>query len=579
MPFVVVRRSAPALPACLPLLVRLAACTRRATRLALAAGAALVALGAPAPRPVAAASVTVVAVPTLTDGAAVAVPSQETPRRRARTTTRRPAAGARSAASARRGPKRAAAARAVPAARAAPAVRATAPRSAAALAADFGAMLSRPDGGQWGAMVVSLTRGDTLFARHADSLLLPASTLKMYTAALALDRLGPDWRFRTEALRDGPLEADGTLRGNLILRGDGDPAFSRRFHRGGYDAPVQALAERIAAAGVRRVTGSVVGDASAFEARTIPEGWLTRYAGAGYAAPFGALSINENIVVVAIHPDGRVLLEPATTGIPVENAVRVTGGAGVAVRVHRAADGHVVARGSIGRGAPVRRLQLVVDDPARFTAGALHAALAARGIPVEGGLTLGRAPAQAQPVAALESPPLATLVAVMNRESINHYAELLFRNAVRGAERRGEGSAAAGNALLQRWLTSEAGAAPASVLAHDGSGLSVLDRVTPRSMVQLLAHAHAAPWGPAFHASLPVAGESELLRHRMRGTPAQGNLHAKTGTTNEVVGLGGYVTAENGEILAFSFLFNGRSRWNARATIDAMGETLAGFSR
>jgi D-alanyl-D-alanine carboxypeptidase/D-alanyl-D-alanine-endopeptidase (penicillin-binding protein 4) len=76
-----------------------------------------------------------------------------------------------------------------------------------------------------------------------------------------------------------------------------------------------------------------------------------------------------------------------------------------------------------------------------------------------------------------------------------------------------------------------------------------------------------------------VAGESELLRHRMRGTPAAGNLHAKTGTTNDVVGLGGYVTAENGEILAFSFLFNGRSRWNARATIDAMGETLAGFAR
>jgi D-alanyl-D-alanine carboxypeptidase/D-alanyl-D-alanine-endopeptidase (penicillin-binding protein 4) len=76
-----------------------------------------------------------------------------------------------------------------------------------------------------------------------------------------------------------------------------------------------------------------------------------------------------------------------------------------------------------------------------------------------------------------------------------------------------------------------------------------------------------------------VAGESELMRGRMRGTPAQGNLHAKTGTTNEVIALGGYVTAENGEVLAFGFVFNGRDRWNARATIDAMGATLAGFSR
>jgi D-alanyl-D-alanine carboxypeptidase/D-alanyl-D-alanine-endopeptidase (penicillin-binding protein 4) len=123
------------------------------------------------------------------------------------------------------------------------------------------------------------------------------------------------------------------------------------------------------------------------------------------------------------------------------------------------------------------------------------------------------------------------------------------------------------------------GAASDAVTATDGSGLSVLDRVTPRALVQLLDHAHRAPWGSAFHASLPVAGESELLRHRMRATPAQGNLHAKTGTTNEVIGLSGYVTAENGEILAFAFLYNGKDRWHARETIDAMGPTLAAFAR
>ena len=113
----------------------------------------------------------------------------------------------------------------------------------------------------------------------------------------------------------------------------------------------------------------------------------------------------------------------------------------------------------------------------------------------------------------------------------------------------------------------------------DGSGLSTLDRITPRSMVELLGHAHKAPWSSAFHASLPVAGESELMRHRMVATPAQGNLHAKTGTTNTVVGLGGYVTAKDGEILAFSFIYNGYDRWNAKATMDAMGATLANFVR
>ena len=113
----------------------------------------------------------------------------------------------------------------------------------------------------------------------------------------------------------------------------------------------------------------------------------------------------------------------------------------------------------------------------------------------------------------------------------------------------------------------------------DGSGLSTLDRVTPRAMTQMLGYAHHADWGPWFHASLPVAGESELLRRRMRGGAAQGNLHAKTGTTNDVVGLGGYVTAVNGEVIAFSFIYNGRDRWVAKSMIDAMGQTLANFAR
>jgi D-alanyl-D-alanine carboxypeptidase/D-alanyl-D-alanine-endopeptidase (penicillin-binding protein 4) len=98
-------------------------------------------------------------------------------------------------------------------------------------------------------------------------------------------------------------------------------------------------------------------------------------------------------------------------------------------------------------------------------------------------------------------------------------------------------------------------------------------------MVQLLSYAHTAEWGPAFHASMPLAGESELLRKRMKGSPAQGNLHAKTGTTNDVIGLAGYVTALDGEVLAFAFIYNGTDRWTAKSTIDIMGETLASFAR
>jgi D-alanyl-D-alanine carboxypeptidase/D-alanyl-D-alanine-endopeptidase (penicillin-binding protein 4) len=214
-----------------------------------------------------------------------------------------------------------------------------------------------------------------------------------------------------------------------------------------------------------------------------------------------------------------------------------------------------------------------------FTGGAFRAALEQQGVTVDGALRAGRTPASATLVTGLPSPPLARLVSTMNRESINIVAELLYRGAARGTNKQTLGSAENAATTLQAFMVGQVGASPDAVTATDGSGLSVLDRVTPRALVQLLAHAHRAPWGSAFHASLPVAGESELLRLRMRATPAQGNLHAKTGTTNDVIGLSGYVTAENGEILAFALLYNGKDRWHARETIDAMGPTMAAFSR
>ena len=239
----------------------------------------------------------------------------------------------------------------------------------------------------------------------------------------------------------------------------------------------------------------------------------------------------------------------------------------------------ITVRGWIGTRSVPRKYLYVIEDPARFTTGALQAALQRAGVQVDGGIQLGATPRGADRVAALVSRPLREIISAMDRESINIFAELLFRNAARGPERDGVGSAERGNALLRQFLVEKAKVPVENVSVKDGSGLSTLDFVTPRSMVHLLDYAHEAPWSSDFHASLPVAGESETLRARMRGTPAQGNLHAKTGTTNEVVALGGFVTAVNGEILAFSFIFNGVDRWNARATMDAMGATLAGFVR
>jgi D-alanyl-D-alanine carboxypeptidase/D-alanyl-D-alanine-endopeptidase (penicillin-binding protein 4) len=457
----------------------------------------------------------------------------------------------------------------------------TSPRGAASLAADLGAALSQHTrSGQWGVMVVSLTRGDTLFASRPDAMMQPASTMKMYTSVLALDRFGPEHQFKTSVLRDGPVGPDGVLEGNLYLRGSGDPSLTPRFW--GTINPMDSLARLVASSGIRRIHGDVIGDASAFDAQLVPEGWLSRYLGAAYAARVSALSLNENLVWVVVQAEGKkalVSLDPATTAIPVQSTVRVVGGSRGRISAVRQKDGSVLVRGTIGASAPPQRYSLVVDDPASFTTGALRSALEKAGVTVDGRVTVASTPSNATEVGFISSPALANIIAEMNRESINIYAELLFRDAAHAASPDQAGSAQTALASLRALLAEKINARPEDVQVSDGSGLSVLDRVTPRSMVELLSFAHQAPWGATFHASLPLEGESGTLRHRARHTPARGNLHAKTGTTNTVASLGGYVTAKNGEILAFSFIYNGSDRWNAKLAMDQMGATLAEFVR
>ena len=456
----------------------------------------------------------------------------------------------------------------------------TAPVGANALSSAVADALGRHTrSGKWGAIIVSLSRGDTLFAQNADDMLQPASTLKMYTSAVALDRFGAEYRFRTPALRDAAVGPDGSLAGNLYIRGVGDPSLSPRFWHD--QNPMDALAQEIAATGIKHIRGDLVGDATAFDDKLVPDGWKSSYLGASYAARVSALSLNENLVWVSVEPSGNkavVTLEPATTAIPVENNVRVSGGSGGRISAIRQADGSISVRGTIGSRSGPLKYSLVVDNPPLFVTGALRASLKRAGITVDGQTRLGAAPDNAVEVAALASPPLGQIIGEMDRESINVVAELLFRDAAHAATNQ-PGSAETGLTNLRDFMTKKVGIAGTVVEVSDGSGLSLLDRVTPRSMVDLLSYAHRADWGPVFHAALPVDGESGTLKRRARGTPARGNLHAKTGTTNTVAALGGYVTAKNGEVLAFSLVYNGSDRWNAKTAMDQIGATMAEFMR
>jgi len=166
-------------------------------------------------------------------------------------------------------------------------------------------------------MVVSLTRGDTLFAQNVGARLMPASTMKLLTSSIAFERFGPNYQLSTDIFRDGTVGPDGVLHGNLYLRGDGDPALSGKFLSGGSGEPMRRLAALVAAQGIKLVAGSVIGDASGFDDQKVPEGWLTRYLQASYPARVSALSLNENLVAVAVSPSSpgqqaNVSLEPSS---------------------------------------------------------------------------------------------------------------------------------------------------------------------------------------------------------------------------------------------------------------------------
>jgi len=456
----------------------------------------------------------------------------------------------------------------------------TAPHGASALSDAVGnALSSHTRSGGWGAIIVSLTRGDTLYAQNPDAMMQPASTMKMYTSAVALDRFGADFTFRTPALRDGTINPDGSLSGNLYLRGVGDPSLSSRFWHD--QEPMDVLAKQIAAAGIKRVRGDIIGDATAFDDKLVPDGWKTSYLGASYAARVSALSLNENLVWVVVKPEGSkasVTLDPATTSMNVDASVRVVAGTGGRISASRRPDGTITVRGTVGARSGPLKYSLVVDNPALFSTGALRASLQKVGVTVDGTTKLGSVPASATEVAALSSPPLAQIIGEMDRESINLFAELLYRDAARSSNTQ-VGTAETALANLREFLSKKVGTLPTVVDVADGSGLSLNDRVTPRSMVQLLGYVHQADWGPTFHAALPVEGESGTLKRHGKGTPSRGNLHAKTGTTNTVAALGGYVTAKNGEVLAFSLIYNGSDRWNAKTAMDQIGATMAEFVR
>jgi serine-type D-Ala-D-Ala carboxypeptidase/endopeptidase (penicillin-binding protein 4) len=447
---------------------------------------------------------------------------------------------------------------------------------------------------RWSILAVSLDRGDTLFSRHPEQPLAPASNMKLFTAAAALEYLGEGHRFRTFLIADGPIR-DGVLEGNLYLYGTGDPTLGTRFA----DAPAPALlalADTLQLLGVRHVRGDIVGDGSYFSGPSVGEGWQESYMNAWYATSAGALSVHENMVRIEIrpgsetgHPELRFI--PGGEGVALVNEATMGGRGGA--RVARASyDGPIVISGTIGGGTSAHAVP--VGDPAMYAAALFRDVLADRQIMIHGtarAITDGEespitgrtvfAPVfeserQVRVLAEHVSGPLQEILDVINQQSQNFYSEQVLRAVGRAVT--GYGSGAAGGHAVKRILD-QAGVDTTHVRIADGCGLSAYNQVSARDFITVLAHMADSPHFQSFMESLPVAGEFRRFR-RMGGTPAAGNLRAKTGTITRVSALSGYVTAANGERVAFSIIGNDlRSVAQGKHIENTIGAQLASFDR
>jgi len=440
----------------------------------------------------------------------------------------------------------------------------------------------------WGVLVVDPLSGDTLYSRNAGKLFMPASNQKLLTGATALALLGADFRFETR-LMGGAYPVNGILTGDLAVMGTGDPSYSDSLAAGDAMAPLRALADSLAARGVREITGRLVRGTDAFPDSSLGYGWAWDDLDFDYSAPVDELFFNEGFARITVFggrgPGSPVTVRTApAASVPLIGAVDVTTVDACCMsrsRVEwfgdvRGRRPSVSLKGTVRPGDSV-----TVDVSLRHSSAAwldaFAEALAVRGISVRGGVEANAVADTAGLVTLVTrlSPPLRAILPHFEKPSQNQFGEILLKTL--GRARTGVGSADSGRRVIERQLVAW-GADSAGFAVRDGSGLSRHDYVSPATIVRVLDAMRQHAEFRTFYDALPVAGVDGTILSRMKGTPAEGNVHAKTGTLDKARALSGYVTTADGRLLLFSFLANNHVVANREVerVQDALAVFLAG---
>jgi D-alanyl-D-alanine carboxypeptidase/D-alanyl-D-alanine-endopeptidase (penicillin-binding protein 4) len=457
--------------------------------------------------------------------------------------------------------------------------------------------------GFWGIEVAELPTGKVLFNRDAQHLFHPASNMKLFTTAAALEKLGPSFVFRTTVESDSGAPAAGIVP-SLYLVGRGDPTFC-----GDVLAPpaspsqtgnrtctaLEDMAAQVRAHGVIEVTGPLVADESYFDFEPYTHGWTAEDLEWGYGATVSALAFNSNALLLRIKPGlkvgdpAQVSLDPLPDYYQIKNALVTTAsGSESRLLVERLLDStRLDVWGQIPLGSGEADEHVAIAHPAQLVGELFRKTLEDAGTVVKGGVQVRqvtrleaalalRAPTQASPrliLAEHDSQALREIVKLTNKESRNLYAEMLLRTLGRQVK-HGAGLDDGLEALNE--FVQQVGAKPGETVFADGSGLSRDDLVTPETVVTLLVHMTSAPSFDVFLDSLPVAGVDGTLADRFKAKRLKGRIHAKTGTLEGVNALSGYMDLPSGKRLAFSIIGNSHplEEAPAEATLDQIATAV-----
>lgn len=454
----------------------------------------------------------------------------------------------------------------------------------------------------WGILIVDPEKGDTLYSHNAAKLFIPASNQKLVVSSVLLERLGPDYRFKTFVVAQGRV-ADGTLVGDLAVIGRGDPTASNHM-KGDAMLPLRAMADSLWQRGIRHITGDVVAFGDAMPGPVAGAGWPWDGLDGNSYAGVDELLFNEGLSSIRVRSGpsvgspAAVETGPAKTFPVVHNsAVTVArdttasangrggrgggrggrGGAGTRLTVHNdTGSATITLRGQIALGDSAT-LTIAQHDPDAAYIAALAEALRDRGIVVEhskGESYVGRA----DTLFTVQSVPLREILPMIMKPSQNQIAEIFLRTI--GLEGTGVGTADSGRRVVERQFA-DWNIAPDGFVVRDGSGLSRSDLISPETIIRILDRMRRSPNFQLFYDALPIAGVDGTIGTRMRNTAAQGNLHAKTGTLQMVRSLSGYVTTADKRLLLFSVLCNNwmTPQADVDRVADAIGVMLAEMRR